>query len=125
MTAMQFATCPHCGQTFELPRGEDTPLRRARLEKGLSIQKASDEIGMSQWTLSQMERGGGNPKLSVLKKLSTYYGKSIDELFPEPPESDDADEFVSENGALDEVVGELEAEDEDLDSVPASIGGFQ
>lgn len=77
--------CPHCGADFELTDDEAaTPLRLARLEKGVSIPIAADEVGMSSWALSRLERGAGNPKLSILKKISSYYGKSIEDLFPEP-----------------------------------------
>ena len=100
------ATCPNCGTQFEVETGEMSPLRKARLVKGVSIAVAANEVGMSHWALSRLERGDGNPKLSVLKSISTYYDKPIDELFPQSPtEADDEEDDEDEE---DEVPDKVE-----------------
>lgn len=85
--------CPVCGADFELSDDEDaSPLRLARLAKGLSVAAAAEHVGMSNWALSRLERGAGNPKLSVLKQISAFYGQPIESLFPEPIVDDGEDE---------------------------------
>lgn len=106
--------CPVCGADFELSDDEDaSPLRLARLAKGLSVAAAAEHVGMSNWALSRLERGSGNPKLSVLKQIASFYGQSIETLFPEPLVEDVEDE---PSAGIRPVVTEDESS-EDIGSV--------
>lgn len=63
-----------------------SPLRRTRLQRGLSLRDVAPHIGMSISYMSDLERGRkGEPSLSVARSLAAFYGVTIDELFS--PES--------------------------------------
>lgn len=90
-------TCPHCGEEFEanLFGGAETPIRNARREKGITVNQAAEQMGISPYTLQSLERGRMNPRLSTIKAACKLYGKSFDELFPNtddnlPEETDEA-----------------------------------
>ncbi|UZP02316.1 helix-turn-helix transcriptional regulator [Clostridium botulinum] len=51
----------------------------ARGEK--SQQEVADDIGISQKTLSAIERGYRNPSIDLMKKLQSYYKVSMLKLF--------------------------------------------
>ncbi len=51
----------------------------ARGEK--SQQEVADDIGISQKTLSAIERGYRNPSIDLMKKLQIYYKVSMLKLF--------------------------------------------
>ena len=55
-------------------------LKTLRTEKGLTQQKIADHLQISRSVLSNYETGIVDPTLSVLKKLSDYFGVSIDYL---------------------------------------------
>ena len=54
-------------------------LINARGEK--SQQDVAEDIGISQKTLSALERGYRNPSVDLMKKLQTYYKVSMTILF--------------------------------------------
>lgn len=54
-------------------------LIKARGDK--SQKEVSDSIGISQKTLSEIERGYRNPSVDIMKKLQNYYDISILILF--------------------------------------------
>ena len=43
----------------------------------------SKDVGISQKTLSAIERGYRNPSVEVMKKLQEYFGVSMVEIFPD------------------------------------------
>lgn len=51
----------------------------ARADK--SQQEVSEAVGISQKTLSSIERGYRNPSVEVMKKLQKFYGISMIDLF--------------------------------------------
>ncbi|ACD53709.1 helix-turn-helix transcriptional regulator [Clostridium botulinum] len=51
----------------------------ARGEK--SQQEVADDIGISQKTLSAIERGYRNPSIDLMKRLQSYYKVSMLKLF--------------------------------------------
>ena len=102
------AKCPSCSHVFEIVEDGLTPLRQARLDKKIKIEEAAEEIGMSHWALSRLERGFGNPKMSVLKSITRFYGKSMDELFPDPLVDDEEDEPAE--APVEEIPGNDEDE---------------
>lgn len=54
-------------------------LINARGEK--SQQDVADDIGISQKTLSALERGYRNPSIDLMKKIQNYYQVSMTILF--------------------------------------------
>jgi len=57
-------------------------LRNARQLVGLTVQKAADQLGISQGHLSKIERGllKKIPRIAILKKAAVLYGIPIEEL---------------------------------------------
>jgi len=100
--------CPECGHEFEVSQfsDESSPLRAARREKGITIKEAADALGISPWTVRDLERGKMNPRLSVVKAACKLYGKSVDVLFPEPAEGDESEEEVDFESLAETVVVE-------------------
>lgn len=49
-------------------------LRAARINKGLSREKAAQYLGISPTTLGNYERGGTCPGVGTVKKLEELYG---------------------------------------------------
>ena len=92
-------TCPECGHAFEVnPYVEsDSPIRAARRAKGLTLQEAATALGISPWTVRDLERGKMNPRLSVVLGVCKLYEKPIEELFPDTSdeESEEEVEFVA------------------------------
>lgn len=95
-------TCPHCGMDFDTV--PSTPLREARLRKDLSLPKASNAIGISIREMTRLERGLGNPRLDVVRKITALYEQTADELFPPAEQSagDEDEAEVEEEGETEE-----------------------
>jgi len=55
-------------------------LRLLRVQRGLTLQEASDEIGIDRHTLSSIERGTQTPHAPTLKKIAEGYGVAIENL---------------------------------------------
>ena len=55
-------------------------LRLLRVQRGLTLQEASDEIGIDRHTLSSIERGTQRPHAPTLKKIAEGYGVAIENL---------------------------------------------
>ena len=56
-------------------------IRQYRREKQLSIKEFSARSGISTALVSQLERGIGNPSLSVLRAIASTLGVSLSSLF--------------------------------------------
>lgn len=83
-------TCPHCHKAFST--GTQTPMSDARAKTGLTIQEMADKSGVSQWTMSRIERGLAlPPRLDVARKIAAAYQSTIDELWPSTDELDAED----------------------------------
>lgn len=48
-----------------------------------SQQEVAGNIGISQKYLSKLELGRRNPSLRTASKIGNYYGKSVEQLFPD------------------------------------------
>ena len=55
-------------------------LKAARVNSGLTQQDAAREIGISECTLSNYERGRSFPDVPTIKKIEEVYGVSYSEL---------------------------------------------
>jgi DNA-binding XRE family transcriptional regulator/quercetin dioxygenase-like cupin family protein len=58
-------------------------VRRLREQMGLSLSALAQESGVSKSTLSQLERGGGNPSVDTLWSLARVLGVPFAALFEE------------------------------------------
>ena len=63
-------------------------LRALRKERGLTLQQLAKHFGMSHSTLSKYETGSRKPDMAMLKKLSDFFGVSVDYLIGESPVRD-------------------------------------
>lgn len=63
-------------------------LRALRKERGLTLQQLAKHFGMSHSTLSKYETGSRKPDMEMLKKLSDFFGVSVDYLIGESPVRD-------------------------------------
>ena len=64
----------------------DHTMRRAReirQQKGLTLEAVTAATGLDGGRLSRFERGGEMMVYSALKRLSDYYGVTIDEMIEE------------------------------------------
>lgn len=57
-------------------------MRLVRMSLHLSLRDVSEEIGMAVANIHRIELGG-EVQLTTARKLAKFYGKSIDELWPE------------------------------------------
>ena len=82
-------------------------LRALRKSKGLSIYKLSQETGISQNHISDLELGRRKPSVETLKRLTAPLGISMAELFNEDGEvtilSDNERELVENYRTLPDV----------------------
>lgn len=52
-------------------------IKQLRQERGLTLQRVADELGVGNNTISRYETGKREPKLSTWKKLADFFGVSI------------------------------------------------
>lgn len=57
-------------------------VREARKAIGLTLIEVGREIGVVPGTLSQVERGV-DPTLTTARKIAAFFGKTVEELWPE------------------------------------------
>ena len=62
---------------------KSTPLLEIRNSLGLRAQTVYEALGISPNTLASYERGRYYPPLSIACKIMKFYGKTIEELWPE------------------------------------------
>jgi transcriptional regulator with XRE-family HTH domain len=55
-------------------------LKRLRLERGLSQEKFAFEVDIHRTYISDLERGARNPTITLVEKLSSFFGVSAGEL---------------------------------------------
>lgn len=56
-------------------------LKEAREEKQLTQEEAAKKLGISVSMLSKLETGYRGASMKTMKKVSEFYGKSVDDLF--------------------------------------------
>lgn len=57
-----------------------TPAELARYEAGLSIEEAAARAGVSQRTLTRLERGGTKPSAATARAIADVYGITVAQL---------------------------------------------
>lgn len=69
---------------------KSTPLRRARIQAGLSQSELAEKVGITQGSLSEMERMECRPSPDVAEKLAAILGVSeMQLLYPQRYLSED------------------------------------
>ena len=58
-----------------------TNIKVARIRKGLNQEQLCELVKISRCTLSRLEQGKLDPKLSLMMKISNVLDASIEELF--------------------------------------------
>jgi transcriptional regulator with XRE-family HTH domain len=64
----------------------ETPLRKAREQRGLTLQEVAKEVDTDQGNLSRIERGEQTPSKELAAALSAFFGHEVSEmqiLYPE------------------------------------------
>lgn len=67
-------------------------------EKELTAYRVSKDTGISQASLADWRKGRSKPKIDKLKKLSEYFGVSIQYLTGESDQIDDTQQMQAPNG---------------------------
>lgn len=57
-------------------------LAEMRLNRGLTLQAAADEIGVDRQVLANTENGRTVPRANTAYKIATYYGMTVTEIWP-------------------------------------------
>lgn len=65
-------------------------LKRLRIERGLSQEKLSEALGLSRQSISKWEQGNSAPEIDNIKKLSEYFGVSVESIINGEPDSIEA-----------------------------------
>lgn len=65
-------------------------LKSARAALDMSQQQLADAVGVSRQTMNAIEKGDYNPTIKLCRSICRVLGKTLDELFWEEEELDDA-----------------------------------
>lgn len=57
-----------------------TQLKKLREDKGLSVSKVIEDLGMTESRFRSYETGSRQPTIEILNQLADYYGVSVDTL---------------------------------------------
>lgn len=57
-------------------------LRLTRFHRGLDLDRAAEELGISASYLSLIERRKAIPRAAIAKTIADYYGYSVAEIWP-------------------------------------------
>ena len=66
--------------TLQKPETPDSPLKKARLAKGETLQAVADAIGTDTGNLSRIERGKQTPSKDIVEKLVKHFNNAITEI---------------------------------------------
>lgn len=59
---------------------EENLLKKERKKRGLSQRKVADQVGIATTTYTNIENGKRNPRLATAKKISDFFGISINDV---------------------------------------------
>lgn len=65
-------------------------LTAERLNRGLSVRQAAEEIGVTPNTLARAEGGEFQPHPSNALKIADFYGYKVTDIWPLEPEPEEA-----------------------------------
>ena len=60
---------------------ENTKMKIARIEKGLSQQDLADKVEATRQTIGLIEKGKYNPSLNLCIKIAKALGRTLNDLF--------------------------------------------
>lgn len=84
--------------------------------KGISLSRAADEIGLSNSTVTKWKKTGATPSGETLAKVAAYFGVSVDDLIGEvQPETEMKDQLIAFYGKVKDHLTE-----DDIDDIMAS-----
>ena len=63
-------------------------IRAMRINRGLSVEEAADQIGVATMTLRRAEEGKHRPRASNAFKIASFYNHKVTDIWP-----------VAENGS--------------------------
>lgn len=66
--------------TLQKPEMPDSPLKKARMQKGETLQAVADAIGTDTGNLSRIERGKQTPSKEIVEKLVKHFNNAITEI---------------------------------------------
>jgi len=55
-------------------------IRKARIDSGMNQKELAERSALSQKYLSQIERDDANPRFSIVQRIATALGVSLDQL---------------------------------------------
>ncbi len=61
-------------------------VKLARVERDLTQAQLADRVGVTRQTIGLIENGNYNPTLNLCLALAHTLGKTLDQLFWQPPE---------------------------------------
>lgn len=70
--------CPDRGKEWKR-----TTLRKARFDRGLTLEQAAEKMGITLGYLNTLELGRRDPSLKVALRIAHFYNLSITELWLE------------------------------------------
>lgn len=69
-----------------LSRNIAANLKRIRHAKGMSLDALAEQTGVSKSMLAQIEKGGANPSIGVLGKITSGLRIELNDLIEQPPQ---------------------------------------
>lgn len=74
--------------------------------KGISLSRAADEIGLSNSTVTKWKKTGATPSGETLAKVAAYFGVSVDDLIGEvQPETEMKDHLTEDD--IDDIMASM------------------
>lgn len=74
-------------------------VRKLRQDRKWTLDALSEQTGINKTTLSELERGGGNPRLDTLLKIAKAFGVMPEQLFPSISQFETAGDIHPEDDA--------------------------
>ncbi len=65
-------------------------MKVARVEKDLSQEQLAEQVSAARQTIGLIEKGKYNPSLNLCIRIARTLGKTLDELFWEPEQNENA-----------------------------------
>lgn len=72
--------------------GKNIPLKVARVRKDMTQKDLAEQIGVSRQTINAIEKGEYNPTIKLCLKICRALDTTLDELFWEDENNEEAEE---------------------------------
>ncbi|MFN9913204.1 MAG: helix-turn-helix transcriptional regulator [Pirellulaceae bacterium] len=67
----------------KLPTTRETPLQRARTQRGLKQSDVATALGLTQGWYSKIERGETTPDVLLAQRIANHFKTNVSDLWPE------------------------------------------